>query len=567
VRGEPFRDAKELYGPAKKLLTPRYSTATGKKPENLKKLPAFRGYYRISNELPMGEIWRAVATISQHAVLYVNGRKVEDITPIQPRPSDSFNTGETQDKHIDLKQYLLPGKQNIFALHGEGDGKYPPVLYLSGSVVMKNGTRIDILTDECWKWSPDAPGNWFQSEFNDARWRPIGAEWSNIFHLHKEKDARATLWWHGYQRAKDSLPAYGGLIALVSPGNDKQLFFKDDKSIIIHGKIPGGMQTGTLRIKWGIERYSYHNDSFENVSDGVINTFSPKNNSQVCDLLLGRLPMGVYLLRVTLLDGDKVLEKRIPEPFVVVGPLKQKEVSGETFEQGMKLTLEHEIDFTKPEDSAYEWSEADGSNAPTWRWVVFKKSLEKPIRDPLVVERNGLRYRTTRSQRGAQFSYLIKKFKHPGDYYLCVLEYPDDADRYFGMYANSITDVMGNGATLTQKSSSSVWTGFKHPVSGKMKTTKWLLRTNPGPHSFNLMSLAKGLDAAAASLKIYHIEGALPALKLPNEKSRWIGYLYESVRANGGRGNWYQMTQFDSPAMDRSNNKVSPLYDLTLLPV
>jgi len=83
-----------------------------------------------------------------------------------------------------------------------------------------------------------------------------------------------------------------------------------------------------------------------------------------------------------------------------------------------------------------------------------------------------------------------------------------------------------------------IWMGGKFPLSGKMKEMKWLYRPDPGFHAINVMSLGKHMAAAASKLRIYHVKGRLPALRVsaPQRRERKIGILTERTIPSNGFG-------------------------------
>ena len=91
---------------------------------------------------------------------------------------------------------------------------------------------------------------------------------------------------------------------------------------------------------------------------------------------------------------DKIIEEREPEPLVVTGKVEMPVTAGDSLEQGLKTTLEKVIDFTDPNDP-HPWFETDakGPFAVNFYW---DKRYYHEIKKPLVVERNGLKYRVTR---------------------------------------------------------------------------------------------------------------------------------------------------------------------------
>jgi len=177
--------------------------------------------------------------------------------------------------------------------------------------------------------------------------------------------------------------------------------------------------------------------------------------------------------------------------------------------------VEAEIDYTQAEGSV-PWLESNGVEGGA-------------ITKATITTRNGLTYRETATDKGALISHLYT-FQHPGDFYLLELEFPDDAERWFGVSCTS-----ANEPTMA-KSGPATWTGQKYPLSGKMKTMQWIYRPDPGATAINLSNLQKDTTAAASRLKISHIKNGLPALKMPAGGERHIGQITERTSSIGGFG-------------------------------
>jgi len=219
-----------------------------------------------------------------------------------------------------------------------------------------------------------------------------------------------------------------------------------------------------------------------------------------------------------------------------------RKVAGLTYEEGMELELEDAIDFTDPNDP-HPWIETDGTGTPP-RGTATPPPVERTIAEPIIVERNGLKYRETRAGEGirgvqgnvgAQFSYLVE-FQHPGDFYLMVLDYPDDRERWLGASCASAW----HGLTSYSKCGPAVWTGVKQPLTGTMKQMKWIYRPDPGPHAVSIMNLKTHVPGAAAGLKIYHIANGLPELDISHPRGRRLGILTENLWSENSFGKTFR---------------------------
>jgi hypothetical protein len=446
------------------------------------------GFWRKEFTLPAGKVWRAVGDVSMMCSLFVNGCEVPSANGMVTRPHFNFAQGLMFNcEAVDLAPFLRAGT-NAVALHVARNGAAPYV-YGSFTVVMESGEVVRVGTDGTWKYSPTEPlaagAKVSAPGFDQSAWSAAQARKGMALNF-KQADAR---------------PAYAGRIVIENPA-EPYLFFQDGAPVEFHIALPPGLKD--TELEWNVKQFA--DGKFSQGASGT--TREPL-------IRAGTLPRGVYTLEVILKRGGEVLEERIPEPFVVVGQIPMREVAGDTLVDGLDLAMEAEIDFTKP-DSAIPWQETTGLPGGL-------------ITTPVITERGGLRYRETSTERGALISHRYT-FTHPGDFYLMELEFPDDAERWFGVSCTSSTNPENS------KDGPATWTGRKYPLSGKMKTMQWIARPDPGPTAINLSNLQRGTTAAARRLRISHIKNGLPALKFADANARLIGQYTERTSPVGGFG-------------------------------
>ncbi len=180
------------------------------------------------------------------------------------------------------------------------------------------------------------------------------------------------------------------------------------------------------------------------------------------------------------------------------------------------MELEDTIDFTDAKDPHpnFESCPAEGE-----------------IKTPVIVSKPGLRYREVSSwRREAGFSYRIE-FKHPGDFYLMEVEYPNDAKRLIEVMINGKQTGVWNNC----QSASGAETGGRSLPTGKMEKLQWLHVADPGVHSVDIVNHRNHEKGAASRLNIYRVKGRLP--ELAAGRSRAFGQYTENVKSYGGVGN------------------------------
>ncbi len=519
------------------------------------------GFFRHAVEIPAGEIWEAVAEVGDFTTLYVNGRRVDDASIIMPRP---VKAGPKMygSRRVDLKKHLQPGR-NVLGLHVQRAGGVPSA-YLRGSAVMASGERILLDSGTNWVWNRAAPDNWFAPDYDDAGWlkifshadmpRELGINYS--YRGPEAVSSQASNFGFSY-RPRGSLPCHDGFIKLRNP-SDKKFFFNENNPFRLEVMLPPGFRDKKPELAWEISRYdgpgAEKGGTFTEVAAGRVEKFEysepsgqltgtvrPTNaavpnrsaGSFAGEINAARLPRGIYVFTSRLQINGAVIEEREPEAMVMTGKVKMPPSAGDKLEQGMDLKLEQTIDFTDPADPHPSFETDHQGPIPAVKWGTNYYHTVAPA---LIVERNGLKYRETRPVTRAQFSYQVE-FAHPGDWYLLVLEYPDDAERWIGVSCNAdrVPEHLRRAKPEERYSACSkcgpgIWTGGKYPNTGRMLEMKWIYRPDPGGHAINVMSLMKNTAAAAARLRIYHVAGRLPELDaggLPAQEQRRFGMVTE----------------------------------------
>ena len=447
-------------------------------------------YYRKEFQLPPGGIWRAVADVHRLSRLYVNGQEIETKNSIWQYTC--WGQGMYQTIPVDLAPHLKPGK-NCIGLFAAGLPSVSCVI-LQGTVVMTSGEVVRVDSDETWQTSLKAPAGWSKVGFDAQGWEPARAAGISFHYMGV------------------IIPSYDGRLVIENP-YDPKLFYVQEKPVVLSARVPEGLAAQQPTLAWTIERASY--GETQEQSRGEVQKFRKAEGSLIYEVNAGRLERGVYTVALTLRTGEEIIEERYREPFIVVGKIPMKEVAGKDYEEGMKLTLEDTVDFTNPQDP-HPWVESDAT--PSGKPVVA-------ITTPQIVRKDGLVYRETKPRRSAMFSYRVQ-FQKPDSFYLMVLEYPNDSERFIGVSCTSPTG-------WQSKAGPSIWTGEKYPLTNTMQELRWVYRPGPGPHTVDIVSMQRDTAAAARKLRIYRIQ-ELSALKINDSGQRWLGLLDERTTLNSG---------------------------------
>ncbi|MFC1713042.1 hypothetical protein ACFL6S_05205 [Candidatus Poribacteria bacterium] len=463
-------------------------------------LPEVGGVFRRTFELPEdAKVWRAIGSIAIQTELFINGKKV-DTGMMERQDNNSVMS-------LDIAPYLKTG-QNTIDVKASFPRTKKVFIFFQGQVVLTTGAVINL--DGMDKW---------QLKRQDGSWRPAQALTGEENHppIYGKDLSLSTIGLHLRNSTIHPLIEYDGRIVYRNPDH-KRLFFRSEKPVVIQVHVPQGLADQNPRISYVLRRVEYMQE--HDLKKGSISKAKEDGNSLVFDVDCGMLEHAVYTIETTLTANDEVIEKRYREPFMVYGKTDQKEVAGTYYEEGIDLELEDTIDFTDPDDP-HPWVDKAGEEK------TKSRVAEKPLyTEPRIVTNMGLKYREVQhDNRQSFFSYKFS-FKHPGEWYMFELDYPNDKDRYVGVsITNSYSSRSGGKSTsgILTDSGPCVTTGGYNPVSNKMQKLKWIHRAEEGEQTIDIVTLWEGKRPAAAGVKIYHIKGNLPAMKVNTSGERFLG--------------------------------------------
>lgn len=489
-----------------------------------------QGFVRHEFTLPAGRIWSAVADVGSKnerhwygrnrvvSRLYINGKVVE-------------RHGALQLYHlapVDIAAYLRPGEKNVVAFYGSRQGYSPPLTFLS-KIVMASGDVTEVSSGAHWKFSPTEENGWNETGFDDSHWSPVetgGGVWQKV---------------RDFAR-KMCVPAYKGAIRLSHP-DQPLLFYSDRDSVILTASVPPGWASREPSLSWALGRADA-NGEVTPVDAGTVEAFAQTPGALVFQLDLGRRAHGVYAIALEVTDADAgVLASRSREPLVVLRKMEPEVVRGEAYTEGMNLDLEDAIDFTDPDDP-HPWHE--------WA-TVTPHEKSRAVTEPTIRSVGGLSYRQVGDDaHSSGFSYRFE-YRHPGDLYLFELSYPDNRERVTEVAVVSKRD----GVRFSSQAGVGVETGGKFWTSGEMQTLRWIQTADSGPHSVDIINGANQTAAAAAGLKLYHIQGDLPSVGAG--ASRWYGIHTERQFFGNGFGRNFGLDRPLSREDEDAEKALSPM--------
>ncbi len=251
------------------------------------------------------------------------------------------------------------------------------------------------------------------------------------------------------------VPEHDGLIVISNPLRD-QLYYTDQEEIQFDIALPPGLAGRKPSLEYEIGRAGADGLSSTAIT-GMQTVFAARPGGLAAKISAGRLTGGVYTIALTLKTGGEIVEQRPREPFMVIRKLNQKIVPGADYTDGLDLELEDAIDFEKP--GARPWIE----------WIARYGKEAQGVEQPRIVNKGGLTYREGPDGLGSGFSFRLDTFRHPGDFYLMELEYPDDAERDF---VAVVASKFGVGADA--QTGVGVGTGGKYRLTHRPQKLYWL---------------------------------------------------------------------------------------------
>ncbi|MBN1257796.1 MAG: hypothetical protein JXA52_08840 [Planctomycetes bacterium] len=459
------------------------------------------GYVRNEFTLPAGTVWRAIAEVGGapdimwygkekiSAKLFINGQEIDH----------NGNPFIYHANSIDITPYLQTGA-NCIGLSGyRVSSTNVPCLYFQCRIIMADGTELEWDTDLTnWKGTNTTPpANWCEPGFSETGWTTAASGYP-IAH------------WQLGTSSEVAIASYMGPIDLRNPDPNKiNLFYEQGTDVVFDVYIPEGLKTPSPNpvLKYWVRVPNSDGTLGSSYTSGQVSSFAEVDNSLKYTINLGNgLPDAVYTISFELYRGTTKIKEREREPFVVVKNHSPTPIEGTSYEEGLTRTLEDTVNF---------WNPADGH--PNKEYSYNSSGYSTEVTTPRYESlSDGSPYReVTGSERGSNFTYRFVP-AHPGDFYMCELEYPDNDDRLIECsISNKVENTWSSSVVGV-----GVETGRTFFRTYKMQTLNWIFRAGfSGPHSIDIMNGEDNLHSAAQSLRMYHITGDLPAIRMGNQRT------------------------------------------------
>ena len=464
-------------------------------------------YARKTFEVPDGQVFSAKATVSTALSVYVNRHPVREST------HQDVGTTRYDLVSIDFAEHIEPGRTNTIAVAEKSWKVSTPVCWLAGAVQMEDGTALRLGTGLDWRCSTEPEPGWLGAGFDDTTWRAPGDKDPTGF----LKGAMPPFF--DYNSAR--IPVYTGQIELTNPGGAKFFYDTDAGPVRFAVRLPAAVAARSPVLQYAV----WNDTTAACVSHGG----ADRHEGHWTIDLGSNLARGVYSLVVDAArGGDSELHRQ--EIFVVTGTIAMPETRGETWDDGMTLTLVDSVDCTDPDDR-HRFADA----------TLYHPGAEFASR---VVTRNGLTYREaavadTHNQRGWLGWWLT--FEHVDRPHYVVIDYPDDLPRRMDIEIHPRhlmrTTWQSHYDHANAWVSAGIQSGGKYPCTGRMMQHRFIVWSHEREASILLTRASEracrrdgeelNAKTAVAKVRIYEID-RLPAVRTtPFPGGRRMGIVNE----------------------------------------
>ncbi len=434
--------------------------------------------------------------------LYINGQLV--------------STGDFRARsgilNFDITKYLKEG-QNIIAYRDQffGGLSQNPEVLLEGVAISRKGESFPLLGDAKWKWTFAAPTGWEKLSFNDAAWKTPRLAPAGINRMQNGRIVST-----GFN------PQHMGVLD-ISPKKQQYPVFDYNGDIEYAVKIPDGIIKAELKLEIQDADTRQVMETLEILPDGsadMLRTFTAR---------LKLRKTGAYRMFWTLLSDGKEID-RLRGEMLIAGPIAQNYFSLNDFEKELdsRLELIQKIDCTD------ENPKPDTFLDHTGKYSKAKVNVGR------VVERNGMRYRETGSNRMDYFCYKLDiSDKLLGEAMIAEVILPDDDDRYLeACVACSFPVGFENNPSIGNRTwpnaSGCASTGDFYPLSNGKKRLRFVFFPSSMNSTVMIQNGRTNIPAAACEINIYRVKGGLPALEIPKTDRLYANHNEQIIFKNWG---------------------------------
>ena len=419
----------------------------------LERLPAFAGASVVLN--PFGEI-------------IVNGQVVAKGIRVR---TEATMFREDITRHLKVGENTVGYRQNASCGWGKGE-RYNGAMEFF--VVDDEGRTTVYGSDKTW-----------EGRIAKRAWRPVSASAQPI-------GTNRTPGGFAYQNGP--LPMHAGALR-VTPHGEAYPVFDFDGEVAYDLAWPKGVRNAAVR--------AVVKDSF---SGAAVETAEAAGRT----MRFKTRRTGSYEIEWTLKSGDCVVDVQTTE-MVIAGPLGEKAYSLEEMEGELRkrLRLIHAI---RPAEAQYDVCSSNFIGH-TGLFAVGRVDCGK------VIEECGVRMRETDGSDGAYLCWHVP-LGTLGNAHVVEIDYSDAREQVIrsAVFETYPVDFSNNGRPYRNaiaNATGSVRTGGRAPLTGKVQTLRYVFFPGSRAATVSFESGLGGKPAACSEIRIYEVEGGLPAWDAP----------------------------------------------------
>ena len=291
------------------------------------------------------------------------------------------------------------------------------------------------------------------------------------------------------------LPLHAGALQ-VKPHGEKYPVFDADGEVAWDVWCPAGVEAPSLRA---VVKDSFTGEVVEARDFGTVTTVRFETRRT-----------GAYDVEWTLSSGGRAIDAYSSE-MVVAGPVGGEEYALEAMEGELARRKRPVCEIDPTEGRWFSLS----SN-----FLAHTGGFAKPQVDMgRCVEAAGRRVRETGPSDGAYFAWSVS-VGTLGAPHLVEIDYPDTREQviYSALVETYPCDMINNASPYENgyaNATGAVKTGDREPLSGKIRTLRYVFFPGSRNATVTFESGLDGKPAACAAIRIYEVDGGLPAWKRP----------------------------------------------------
>lgn len=456
----------------------------------------FRKVFTLEGE--PARAWCTVITPFSFKV-YVNGELVG---------SDRMYINISTMPRIEIPARCLRVGENVIAVEVDNNGgprRDRRGMYFQGIVRTRDGQLQEVLSDGTWKSSSaPVPSNWLMLGYSEQLWAPA-VDVGNPYELGYTQFTENDLAWNN-----PFIPPYFGALELEFDGV-RQPFYDcvKGKPLSLAVRLPGARSAAKEEVRWR----AWNPDTGAEAGRGTLRDWTVAGCQREGAMTFQPPVPGVYFLNMDLVRDGVVVDHRWAE-IVAIGKFDMPETrTPEAWRAAQKLTLVDDIDCAQTPDRLF----IDGPELGSSRVV----------RDgDLTFRMTGVRTAALPERNWFSYGFKVRDRRKP---HVIVVDVPTIRATTMQVWCTTPYHRSICG-TMCLYSSNGSWNRFPYPLQPGLAQFSALIWPNYeenvvtiSDYSVGMLPVDESEGAAAARIRVYEVDGVLPAAAVAHESGRLVG--------------------------------------------